>query len=113
MTGDLEEKEEAEGTGNTLDQNEGTNILTRLANSLEDMVLSAYHGFMYHVKYGNFVEFTNALITSAKVSWGSNEVDQYGYPIAASIELGFKTLAPFALTSSSNNNMAVRFGNLS
>jgi len=110
MSGDLTEQEETEGSSQTLDKGEGSNILSRLATSLEDLVLSAYHGYMYHIKYGNFVEFTNALITSAKVTWGSNEVDQYGYPIAASIELGFKTLAPLSLTSSSANNMAVRFG---
>ena len=107
ITGDAEDSATFSDVWKSTD---GDSFLTRLATTIEHIILTAYSGFMYKVQYGRFLRFNNVMIVDAKVTWGSNEVDQYGYPVAASVDLSFKTIAPPSLTSSSYNNMAVRFG---
>lgn len=89
---------------------EGASWLTRLGDWLETLVLNTYDGFIYQVQYGRFMKFNNVILRDAKVNWNGNEVDQYGYPVSSEVQMTFETIAPPALSSSSYNSMALRFG---
>lgn len=56
-------------------------VLEDLSNILNDVIQESYKGYTYDVKFGNFVTFNNMIITNGETSF-SNEVDQFGYPIA-------------------------------
>lgn len=81
-----------------------------VASLLEEIALDSYDGYIYDISYGRMMSFHNVFITQGKLEFPSNEVDQYGFPIAANVTLSFTTLAPASLSSSSNNSMVVRFG---
>lgn len=76
---------------------------------LESLVMNAYRGYVYEVKFGNVVHFHKVLFKNSKVEF-SNEVDQYGFPISGSVTLSFEGMIPMSLTSSTTDNMAARFG---
>lgn len=82
-------------------------------NLLERLILNSYKGYLYTIKFGNFMSFRHMMITDSKFAFG-NEVDQNGYPISGSITLTFEGLMPPALTSKSDNGavdrLSVRFG---
>lgn len=81
-----------------------------VAQLLEEIALDSYDGYIYDISYGRMISFHNVFITEGKLDFPTNEVDQYGFPIAANVTLNFTTLAPASLSSSSNNSMVVRFG---
>ncbi len=76
---------------------------------LESLVMNAYKGYVYEVKFGNVVHFHKVLFKNSKVEF-SNEVDQYGFPVSGSVTLSFEGMIPMSLTSSTIDNMAARFG---
>lgn len=76
---------------------------------LEYLVMNAYKGYVYEVKFGNVVQFHKVLFKNSKIDF-NNEVDQYGFPISGSVTLSFEGMIPMSLTSSTADNMAARFG---
>lgn len=88
---------------------EETNFLTDALNKLSAIINETYSGYIYKVKIGNFVEFSNAILTGATVTWGT-EVDNYGYPTSANVDVSIKTISPPALTNSQSFARAIRYG---
>lgn len=76
-----------------------TDALDGVAAILEAVILDAYRGYTYEVKFGNFMTFRHMMITGSKFSF-SNEVDQNGYPISGNITLTFESMMPPAFSSS-------------
>ena len=98
------------------DWNGKGNFLEKIMNNvsaggkvLEALIMNAYNGFVYEVKFGNVLWFHRMMITDSKVEF-SNEVDQYGFPVSGSVTLSFEGMIPMSLTSSTIDNMAARFG---
>lgn len=83
--------------------------IDNLAEKIESFVLRKYKQYTYDIKYGNTFTFYKMLPVSANPNF-SNEFDQYGYPISGSIEVKFLGLMPITLTSSTENERAVRYG---
>ena len=86
-------------------------VLEDLSNILNDVIQESYKGYTYDVKFGNFVTFNNMIITNGETSF-SNEVDQFGYPIAGSVKLTFEGLVPLALNYSDSSLVAIKYGGL-
>ena len=84
-------------------------VLEDLSNILNDVIQESYKGYTYDVKFGNFVTFNNMIITNGETSF-SNEVDQFGYPIAGSVKLTFEGLVPLALNYSDSRLVAIKYG---
>ena len=84
-------------------------VLEDLSNILNDVIQESYKGYTYDVKFGNFVTFNNMIITNGETSF-SNEVDQFGYPIAGSVKLTFEGLVPLALNYSDSSLVAIKYG---
>ena len=84
-------------------------VLKDLSNILNDVIQESYKGYTYDVKFGNFVTFNNMIITNGETSF-SNEVDQFGYPIAGSVKLTFEGLVPLALNYSDSSLVAIKYG---
>ena len=84
-------------------------VLGDLSNILNDVIQESYQGYTYDVKFGNFVTFNNMIITNGETSF-SNEVDQFGYPIAGSVKLTFEGLVPLALNYSDSSLVAIKYG---
>lgn len=71
-----------------------------LGNLLTAIVLSGYKNYSYKLEFGNFCTFSQVIYK--KASWSfSQEVDQFGYPIAGDVTITFKSLVPVALSSTS------------
>lgn len=85
------------------------NTLGTLSNALNKVIQESYKGYTYDVKFGNFVTFSNMIITNGETSF-SNEVDQYGYPIAGSVKLTFEGLVPLAMSYSDSSLVAIKYG---
>lgn len=80
----------------------------QMGDLLAGGLTAAIRSFTYDVQFGNTVRIYNCLIDSAKPAF-SGDTDEAGYPVAGSIELGFSTTAPYAL-SSSENAKSIKFG---
>ena len=83
--------------------------LQQLAEKLEAKVLQEYKYYTYDITFGNLFTFNKMLPTASTVKL-SNEVDQYGYPIAGSIEMTFDGIMPPALNTYTEEELAVVFG---
>ena len=77
-------------------------VLEDLSNALNTVIQDSYRDYTYDVKFGNFVTFNNMIITNGETSF-SNEVDQYGYPIAGTVKLTFEGLVTLAMNNSSTD----------
>ena len=84
-------------------------VLEDLSNALNKVIQDSYRNYTYDVKFGNFVTFNNMIITNGETSF-SNEVDQYGYPIAGTVKLTFEGLVPLAMNYSNENLVAIKYG---
>ena len=84
-------------------------VLEDLSNALNKVIQDSYRNYTYDVKFGNFVTFNNMIITNGETSF-SNEVDQYGYPIAGTVKLTFEGLVPLAMNYSSTDLVAIKYG---
>lgn len=84
-------------------------VLKDLSDTLNDVIQESYQNYTYDVKFGNFVTFNNMIITNGETSF-SNEVDQYGYPIAGTVRLTFEGLVPLAMNYSSTDLVAIKYG---
>ena len=84
-------------------------VLEDLSNALNTVIQDSYRDYTYDVKFGNFVTFNNMIITNGETSF-SNEVDQYGYPIAGTVKLTFEGLVPLAMNYSSTDLVAIKYG---
>ena len=84
-------------------------VLEDLSNALNTIIQDSYRNYTYDVKFGNFVTFNNMIITNGETSF-SNEVDQYGYPIAGTVKLTFEGLVPLAMNYSSTDLVAIKYG---
>ena len=84
-------------------------VLEDLSDTLNDVIQESYKNYTYDVKFGNFVTFNNMIITNGESSF-SNEVDQYGYPIAGTVKLTFEGLVPLAMNYSSTDLVAIKYG---
>ena len=84
-------------------------VLEDLSNALNTVIQDSYRNYTYDVKFGNFVTFNNMIITNGETSF-SNEVDQYGYPIAGTVKLTFEGLVPLAMNYSSTDLVAIKYG---
>ena len=84
-------------------------VLEDLSNALNKVIQDSYRDYTYDVKFGNFVTFNNMIITNGETSF-SNEVDQYGYPIAGTVKLTFEGLVPLAMNYSSTDLVAIKYG---
>lgn len=75
---------------------------------LEFLVLGAYKRFTYTIDFGNMFSFNRMLPT--KSSWNfSKEVDQYGLPVAGDVKITYESMIPMSLSSSTLNNMSMRY----
>ena len=84
-------------------------VLEDLSNALNTVIQDSYRDYTYDVKFGNFVTFNNMIITNGETSF-SNEVDQYGYPIAGTARLTFEGLVPLAMNYSREDLVAIKYG---
>ena len=84
-------------------------VLKGLSDTLNKVIQDSYKNYTYDVKFGNFVTFNNMIITNGETSF-SNEVDQYGYPIAGTVKLTFEGLVPLAMNYSSTDLVAIKYG---
>lgn len=84
-------------------------VLKGLSDTLNKVIQDSYRNYTYDVKFGNFVTFNNMIITNGETSF-SNEVDQYGYPIAGTVKLTFEGLVPLAMNYSSTDLVAIKYG---
>lgn len=84
-------------------------VLKGLSDALNKVIQESYQNYTYDVKFGNFVTFNNMIITNGETSF-SNEVDQYGYPIAGTVKLTFEGLVPLAMNYSSTDLVAIKYG---
>jgi hypothetical protein len=82
-----------------------------LGNLIQSLVLCGYRKYTYDVKFGNFMSFYKVMYTDAEVKW-STETDQYGFPIAGSATIGFKSILPPAITSKNQHTMFANFDGL-
>lgn len=85
------------------------NVLKTLSNTLSSVIQASYQNYTYDVSFGNFVTFNNMIITNGETSF-SNEVDQFGYPIAGSVKLTFEGLVPLAMSYSNPELVAIKYG---
>ena len=84
-------------------------VLTKLSNTLNNLIQEAYKNYTYDIKFGNFITFNNMIITNGETSF-SNEVDQKGYPIAGTVKLSFEGLVPLAMTYANTDLVAIKYG---
>ena len=84
-------------------------VLTKLSNTLNNIIQKAYENYTYDITFGNFITFNNMIITNGETSF-SNEVDQYGYPIAGTVKLSFEGLVPLAMTYANTDLVAIKYG---
>ena len=85
------------------------NVLGVLSDTLSNVIQASYQNYTYDVSFGNFVTFNNMIITNGETSF-SNEVDQFGYPIAGSVKLTFEGLVPLAMSYSNPELVAIKYG---
>lgn len=76
---------------------------------LEAVLLGAYQSFTYDVTFGNTLSLKNSIIGKAEVNF-SKDTDQNGNPVSGSVRLSFGCIVPTSITSSTANNLGVRFG---
>lgn len=89
---------------------EGINgVLGDLSNALNTVIQESYKNYTYDISFGKFVTFNSMIITNGETSF-SNEVDQYGYPIAGSVKLTFEGLMPLAMNYSDSKLVAIKYG---
>ena len=84
-------------------------VLRTISDELNAVIQESYKGYTYNVSFGNFVTFNDMIITNGETSF-SNEVDQYGYPIAGSVKLTFEGLVPLAMSYSDSSLVAIKYG---
>lgn len=84
-------------------------VLSTFSDALNNLIQEAYRDYTYDIKFGNFVTFYNMIITNGETSF-SNEVDQFGYPIAGTVKLSFEGLVPLSMTYTSNDLVAIKYG---
>lgn len=101
-------EEDTENWFTKLLSNEG-NALDKLGRTLENLITAAYSSYTYTMKFGRFLTLNGVIIKDSRTTF-SSRTDQYGWPVAGSCELDFKSIIPTALTSSSEENLAARFG---
>ena len=82
-----------------------------LGSVIQSLVLCGYRQYTYDIKFGDFVTFNKVMYTSAEVTW-SNETDQFGFPIAGSATINFKSILPPAITSKNRHTMFADFAKL-
>lgn len=85
------------------------NALGELGRTLENLITAAYSSYTYTMKFGRFLTLNGVIIKNSRTTF-SSRTDQYGWPVAGSCELDFKSIIPTALTSSNEKNLAARFG---
>lgn len=84
-------------------------VLGKLSNALNGVIQESYKNYTYDISFGKFVTFNSMIITNGETSF-SNEVDQYGYPIAGSVKLTFEGLMPLAMNYSDPSLVAIKYG---
>lgn len=84
-------------------------VLSAFSDTLNNLIQEAYKYYTYDIKFGNFVTFYNMIITNGETSF-SNEVDQFGYPIAGTVKLSFEGLVPLSMTYTNNDLVAIKYG---
>lgn len=84
-------------------------VLSAFSDTLNNLIQKAYKYYTYDIKFGNFVTFYNMIITNGETSF-SNEVDQFGYPIAGTVKLSFEGLVPLSMTYTNNDLVAIKYG---
>lgn len=101
-------EEDTENWFTKLLSNAGNN-LKKLGNTLEALITASYSSYTYTMKFGSFLTLNGVIIKNSRTTF-SSRTDQYGWPVAGSCELDFKSIIPTALTSSNKSNLAARFG---
>lgn len=87
-----------------------TMLLEKMGNLISNVVKEAYKGFTYTIEFGKIVKFNDLIITDATTTF-SNEVDQYGFPVAGSAKLKFEGLVPQTLLNGTGFGQISMFNN--
>lgn len=78
---------------------------------IQSLVTETYGDYTYDVSYGNIFKFENCIYKDATLNFDTNDTDQNGYPISATISMTFSTIIPPHLASTNQMNyQSLRFG---
>lgn len=105
------------GNGGTKEEKTGfinfdDNVLNEIGTGISNAILGQCEKYTWTISFGNIVTFKRCYMVSGDVKF-SSEVDQYGFPVSGSCNLGFKTITPPALTSERKALQTIRFGGFS
>lgn len=98
-----------EKTGFINFENFDDNVLNEIGTGISNAILGQCENYTWTISFGNIVTFKRCYMVSGDVKF-SSEVDQYGFPVSGSCNLGFKTITPPALTSERDELQTIRFG---
>ena len=106
-----------DGNGGTKKEKTGfinfdDNVLNEIGTGISNAILGQCENYTWTISFGNIVTFKRCYMVSGDVKF-SSEVDQYGFPVSGSCNLGFKTITPPALTSERDALQTIRFGGFS
>ena len=84
-------------------------IFQGIGNILQNLIQKSYNNYTFDVNFGDVITFKKCLVKDASADF-SKETDEYGYPIAGSITITFHTMIPLAMSFTSPEQQAIRFG---
>ena len=100
-TGEAAEEQGLGSAANTLFQGIG--------DILQSIIHESYNKFTYDVSFGNAMTFKKCLVKKVDASF-SKETDEDGYPISGEVDITFHTMIPLAMSFTSPEQQAIRFG---
>ena len=100
-TGEAAEENGIGAAANTLFQGIG--------DILQNLIHESYNKFTYDVSFGNAMTFKKCLVKKVDASF-SRETDEEGYPISGEVDITFHTMIPLAMSFTSPEQQAIRFG---
>lgn len=83
-------------------------VVDILGGVLQAIILAGYKQYLYTVKIGSFMTFNKVFYEDAEVHW-SSETDQFGFPIAGSATISFRSILPPAVSTMNKNTLFATF----
>lgn len=84
-------------------------IFQGIGELLQNLIHKSYNKYTYDVSFGTALTFKKCLVKKVDASF-SKETDEEGYPISGAVNVTFHTMIPLAMSFTSPEQQAIRFG---
>ena len=84
-------------------------VFQGIGDLLQSLIHESYNKYTYDVSFGTALTFKKCLVKKVDSSF-SRETDEEGYPISGEVDITFHTMIPLAMSFTSPEQQAIRFG---